>query len=621
LESQAEPSATDALLQKAALFVSLAVMAAVFFAALRALGPGSQALPTFNSDSAVPVLMSNETDWDIFHAFYFGQDRFGTWPFFLAHLFGTLLHRPVTPEFLHIQSILVLVGCAVLVALLGRPWPGLAVLAYTVSLLVPESRGSIFEAAQPYPWQLSLLFLAWWCIRSSWKARAGRPRTLWLSGAALVCFLASWTSALSGPLLLGICLLEGLNQAVAPERRTPRGFLLQLAPALFGIALEAVLRANYHRFVRSHYHRNFGTRLSLDWGHFADNTRSVWLGLERPAILAALLVLLVYGAAFFRLWREAPRPRLLTPLQCTVLGAWLLALLPLPVLVLVRHVRMNDFSERYFAPSYVFFVFGSLLAVFSWLSSRRGVRARRTGLVLGTVGLSLLALVLVPPVRQNPDYARMQTTAARLAALAPGELLLDGYWGTYVFAALVPPGAILPLPRSGDLDRIPRYEQALPGATRVVVGHREFLSGAEGEEPRWLFQYGTLLELEEAAFLSDGVDHFSTYRPRPKQSVPFRAEPALEGLDLTEHGAEVTVHAEGAGSGSVLAVELSCRGLQEKASGWGQDVEGQKVPLVLDSVPGAVFLGSAGARPLKTLQLSFGRQACRIAGAHFLASL
>jgi hypothetical protein len=612
---------TGALLQKAALLVSLAVLAAVFYAALRALGPDSQALPTFNSDSAVPVLMSNETHWDIFHAFYFGQDRFGSWPFFLAHLLGTLLQRPVTPEFLHVQSILVLVGCALPVALLAKPWPGLALLAYTVCLLIPDSRGSIFEAAQPYPWQLSLLFWAWWCIRSSWKARGPWPHALWLSAAALVCFLATWTSALSGPLLFGVTLLEGLNREVAPAAQLRRRLVVQLLPALFGMAAEAVLRANYHRFVRAHYQRHFGTRLSLDWGHFADNTRSVWLGLERPTILAALAVLVAYATALFLERRAARQGFRLSGLQCTVLGAWLLALLPLPVLALVRHVRMNDFSVRYFALTYVFLVFGSLLAVFTWLPSRRKGPARDAALLVGTLGLSALALVLLPRVSPNPEYARMQRTAGRLAEAAPGELLLDSYWGTYVFAALVPPGAILPLPRSGDLNRIPRYEQSLPSASRVVVGHREFLGGPVGEEPRRLFQYGTLLELEDAHFLSDGVDRFSTYRPRPSQSVPFRAEPALEGLDLTERGAEVTVSAEAGPPGTVLAVELSCLALVEPPSGWAQNGAGEKASLVVEAMPGAVLLSTEAGVPLQSLHLWFGRQPCRIAGAHFFPRL
>jgi hypothetical protein len=609
-------------LDGAALVLSVGVTAALFHAALGSLGPDSFALPPFNSDAGVPVLMANETHWDVFHAFYFGEDRFGAWPFLLAHALATFLHRPVTPEFLHAQATLFLLAGALPAALLGRPWPGLSVLAYTVSVLVPESRGSLFEIAQVYAWQLPLLLWAWWCIRSSFKARGAWPLGLWLSVAGFVCFLATWTSSLSGPLLLGVTLLEGLNQEAAVGLPPRRRWLLQLLPALFGMAAEAVLRADYHRFVRANYQRNFGTRLSLDWGHLGENTRMVALGLARPLVLAALAVLAVYTTLLFLSRRRLPRPRWrLSPLECTVLGAWLLALLPLPVLALVRHVRLNDFSPRYFAPTYVFLLFGSLLALASWLPARHTGRARDGALLLGTLALGGLALLLLPRALPNPNYARMQETARRLAERAPGELLLDGYWGTYVFAALAPPLALLPLPRSGDLDRTPFYEQKLGAAPRVLVGHREFLTGPDGTEPRWLFQYGTLLELVEKHFLSDGVDRFSSYRPRPAESVPFRAEPPLEGLDLAERSAEVTLHAPEGRPGAVLAVELDCLALAHAPSGWGEGVQGEKAALAVEAVPGAIFFGARDASALQTLHLSFGREPCRVRGARFFLRL
>src|SRR3981081_2993202 len=40
----------------------------------------------FGSDSAIPVLMANDRHWDLFQCFFYGQDRFGAWPFLLIRI-------------------------------------------------------------------------------------------------------------------------------------------------------------------------------------------------------------------------------------------------------------------------------------------------------------------------------------------------------------------------------------------------------------------------------------------------------------------------------------------------------------------------------------------------------
>jgi hypothetical protein len=608
---------TQALLEAAALATALLVTGLLLFTAYGALAPGSQALPPFNSDSAVPVLMANGWRWDVFHAFYLGQDRFASWPFLLAHGVGGLSGRPVTPESLHLLATLFVLLGAVPAALLCRPWPGLGLLAYTVALLVPESRGSIFEIAQPYAWQLPLLFWAWWCLRQSWKARGRQKQVLWLAATTAVCFLASWMSSLSGPLLLGLTLVEGLNRQTHPSAPSRKRWLLQLLPALFAIAGEACLRGAYHRYIRLTFQRNFRTRLSLDWGHFASNAGEVWAGLAQPRLLVALAVLGSYTAGLLvRRQRGQPLGSGLRAVQCTVLGSFLLALLPLPVLVLVRHIRMNFFAQRYFAPTDVFLLFGALVAVSSFLPARRRGLSGAAWLAAGTAILAALALLVLPRAEADPAYARMRATARALAQKAPGAVLLDGYWGTYVFAGLATPGALLPLPRYGDLNRTPEAEAHLEGASQVLAGHRDFLAEA-GSEPPFLFQHGTLLQRVQADFFSDGVDRFSLYQPRAVQTLALRGQPPLDELDLAKGSAEVHLSADRGEAGTVLAVEIGCLFLETPATGLGDGVDGARVPLQVQAVPGAIFFSAPPDVAIRAFHLSFGSAACKVRQARW----
>lgn len=603
------------------LLLSLALAAPVFLAAARSFGPDSLGLPLFNSDAAIPVLMANERHWSLFFAYYLGQDRFGTWPFFLARLLGGALHRPVTPEFLHALSLCWLALGAVPAMLLLPGRAGLALLCYLIALVAPETRALVLDASQPYGWQLPLLLWAWWCIRRAWTVEAAGARAGFLGLSTLFCFFATWTSVLSGPLLLGVSLLEG---TALTARRGPRPllrFLLQLLPAAVGIVGEVLLRGAYHRYVRGTFHRDFHSQLSLDTGHLLSNTGRVLLSVQTPFAFSLLLVLaLAVGLGVVRRRRVGPSPRP-SPLQCTLAGALLLAVLPLPVLASVHHVRLNDFHPRYFAPTYVFAVFGGLLALTAAVPSRLRGWSEASALLAGTVALGTVAFELRPKEGPNPGYARQRTTAEALASRAPGAVLLDGYWGTYVFSALAPPGQLLPLPLAEGYNRTPANEARLALATSVLVGHRKVL-GPPGTEPLFLVVYGTVLERQEARFLDDSVDSFSLYRPRPVKDVPHTEKPGLVGLQLEDADVAVRLAAEGGFVDSALAVEFVCGGQPlGLAEGQALDASGRRFPLEVVRAPASVllFLPPPGLA-VEALEVSFQRAPCLVRAARWYVS-
>ncbi|HEY3588065.1 MAG TPA: hypothetical protein VGK85_12970, partial [Myxococcaceae bacterium] len=86
-----------------------AMVGLVLWRTLPFLGPVPEG-GLYNSDSAVPVLMSNlatgaPVDW-----LFWGQDRFGSWPFLLARAAGAVTHLAWTPHGMHVLRTLWMVG-------------------------------------------------------------------------------------------------------------------------------------------------------------------------------------------------------------------------------------------------------------------------------------------------------------------------------------------------------------------------------------------------------------------------------------------------------------------------------------------------------------------------------
>src|SRR5262252_5908360 len=121
--------------------------------------PDSSLLPTYSSDDAIPLLMANEPRMTPFSLFFYGQDRFGAWPFLIARALGWLGHFSWSPELLS---------------------------AYLTLFM--------FAAAWPL-WALGRL-------SSDRRSRA------WFVAASISSVLAVWISPLSGIILFVIAMLE-----------------------------------------------------------------------------------------------------------------------------------------------------------------------------------------------------------------------------------------------------------------------------------------------------------------------------------------------------------------------------------------------------------------------------
>ncbi|HYH83523.1 MAG TPA: hypothetical protein VEX86_27255 [Longimicrobium sp.] len=503
----------------------------------------------FNSDLAIPVLMMRAREWSLFDVYYWGQDRLGTWHLLLLRGVSQFFRHTFDYADLHVVGTAWVLMAAVVMARLAGVW-GWAVGGLLAAVLVgnPDSRSRLFDAAHPYAWQITALVLAWWGLRRLAERPASTGRGGWglRAATAAAVFLAHWTSPLSAPLLMlvaGVEAVRGHALDAAPGRsfvrRLGEGGLVVIA----GMVAERMLRAAFDAYAHARFGQYFRTGVVLDRGHLADNAQRVAKTLYTSASMP-LLVVATAGAcaALVVLWRarNEREPRWRVEGAALVLACWLIAAAQLPVFFLVRHVRINQFSVRYFS---LVFVFGTLAGLITlvclaaslpWLSRRwRGVLA-----LAGVAGL-VVGVMRVPAVRA-PRPSAPGRLAARLEARAPGAPLLGGYWSTYILAALQKPGTMLePVPCEGRQVRAPWWAAELPRHRFVVVGHTyECPDAGPREAPApWMYQHGALLRLFRPRWDAGAGLTLSLYENATARAVAHAAQPAAAGWRYCDAGA------------------------------------------------------------------------------------
>ncbi|HZJ55045.1 MAG TPA: hypothetical protein VFD38_12965, partial [Myxococcaceae bacterium] len=354
-----------------------AMVGIVLVRALPFLGP-VPAEGLYSSDSAVPVLMSNlatggPVDW-----LYWGQDRFGSWPFLLARVVGALVDRPWTPHGLHVVRTLWFVAALVpWLGLAGRGGPVAAAVFLLLPAVSPLLQRVLVDLGTVDGWQLPALLWTWWGIRRA--AEDGRSWR-WLAVASGGAVLATWTSLVSGPLLLVLALVEGRGRGLGARRRA-----LLVLPALLGMLVEVVVRTSWHHAVRARGWRDVRTPASLDVGHLLENAGRVAAAAWEAGALPWLAVALVAGLAALasRRWRDSAEAR-------TLVGAAAASFTALLLVASVRHVRENAYHPRYLGIGFSLAVLGtSVLLGLAVRAAAARLLPQRPSLLVGGVGLGL----------------------------------------------------------------------------------------------------------------------------------------------------------------------------------------------------------------------------------------
>ncbi|WP_163988984.1 hypothetical protein [Pyxidicoccus caerfyrddinensis] len=526
------------------------------------LNPQTPQVPLYNSDCAIPVMMCNAEGWSLFDFYYYGQDRFGAWPFLSARVVGHLFGFTWTYLHLHAWLTAWLLGGAFVVGALSRGFRLLGAGLYTAVLLANTPlRGILFELAQVYPWQLTALLLAWWSLRQDnelvrtheGSAPPRRTTRLFRARTFLLSFLSIWTSTVSGPLLVILATAEAVRaRLLAPGLFEGRRFWRRWSGALSlivaAVVVENLIRFGYRDFARHRFGLPYRTQVSIDWEYLGQNARVMADNLSGLPFLPWLVVGTVgacVSTAF--LWRTLRTRAIPDALRLEgavlVLATWLLAAAHVVLLTVIDHVRNNDYSTRYYALLFLFGTFSGALTVALGMGMVPGLSRwrRHVYTALGATALAGSAWALPAPV-PNPGFLELEAVARRLEQRKPGVPLLGSYWNTYVIRSLQGEGALLPSPHEHEYRRTVWWDRELKNHPEVLVEHIEFPASGTAEKPEpWIFQYGTLLRLVQPRWETGAGRTFSLYRNALTEGQPHTQGPALAEWNLCMPGASVTL--------------------------------------------------------------------------------
>lgn len=448
------------LIQKACLIL----IAGLFLYRAPAYAPDTEfIIGGFSSDTAIPILMANSDYFSPFSLYYWGQDRFGSWPFLAFRALGNnwdyysiylgmyiYLHLGFMYFFRNRNPLLL-----TLVLLLLHFWR-------------PVS-GFIFDIAQPYGWQLGTILFALGLTES--RSRKWHP---WLY--FLLSFLGIWLSPSSALYLLGYPFLKGIAREGPLLRRAMDG-LRKCLPVFLAYWGHGLLRRYVVQFNGNAFYQEYETPLrwkleyiGTAWKAVLNDVLENWeLAIWIVSLGFLLSVLSVFSLRnrSFSLRRQTMSVALLA-----ASALFLLSILPL------NWFTLNQFGARYLALPRFLIPVGLILFLWNFLKARVPALPWSTGPrpgpnLSGFVASLILLIVLLPcmPERKlSEPFEYRQSIAADLESKYPGLPLIGNYWETYVYAALQRT-ANIPQPGHGQYQRTPFLLPDVLAGQQILVNH------------------------------------------------------------------------------------------------------------------------------------------------------
>lgn len=414
--------------------------------------PWSASMPLFNADQAIPVIMAQEPIKSLDSLYYYGQARFGSWPFISVYAFSKLLHFIANLQTLYGFSFFCLLGTLIFFAKTFFPSKTALVLSFLYALIamIPALNTSLFSIAFVYTWQIIALML-YACFVKKLLQEKNKKTDFFL--CIFFACLAIWSTPLS-TVLIAMAIPFFIFQKIKKTK-----LFLFLLTFLIPCGLEFVLRSIYitksSAFQQdANYYLTLESILPLKL--FISS-----LKLELSKISNPILLFLSLGnlLCLYSTFKNKSKFIFSAILYCNIL-----AILNFMICTLSLHVYMNQKNSfRYLFPSYFFICLASTFS-FSYFMNLFKYKK-----IFSYINI-LIILGLTSKTNFNEDFKNLKLTAHMLETTYPNILAFGDYNEIYSLRGLqVPKTAIIPFPSDTEINRMPWLKTKLEEGKAVLI--------------------------------------------------------------------------------------------------------------------------------------------------------
>ena len=379
--------------------------------------PGKTWSEEITSDSMIPVLMSKETLQLPRDFYYWGQERFGTFPFFLQNFLSTNLGFPATIQTLFLLAIF----CFAIVFSLNSLFSQYAFFFLIPFFMDPEIGTFLFAMSQPYVWFLICFFL----FLVSQKIE--NPLA-----SFLLCLLAIFLSTWMIRFFLFVYLIYAF--LYFSRQRIPKTLSLLLV-ILISYLAERYFLNQFRDFYLLHSYPFLRTKPVLDLPNISENFIALWKHVTQNPLRAVLVTLsLLFFPTFSRKQKFLALCGI-SLLASTVLFDW---------------VRVNTYMSRYYSVA-IYFLEISTLLFFA-----KKIHSFSPKFLFGISCILFVSLFFASPlVSPKPSlYSETNREQDPISEIPFTNCILYGsYWDVYRIAGEKPQKNFLPVPAIGEPNR------------------------------------------------------------------------------------------------------------------------------------------------------------------------
>lgn len=478
--------------------------------------PYMNGIDRISSDTAIPVIMSQDPHSSFYSFFYYGQDRFGGLPFLFNHFLGFVFRFEPSLISLYLQACIVF-SFSILTFSQWFKLNNILFLSFLIFMMsglkvVPSY---LFDMCIVYIWQLSFLMFYFVFVSKVFTQKLEFKNIFW---AGLMSFLAQWMNPLS-------IVFEALFLCVYFSKKEKFKFSMVFFFSLIIPFVTYMACQSVYKFLNVQvYGKSFA--YPIEAFHLKNLGIHLIQNFEKLGS--------VYFFMSFLIFCIISQIKKNTEISRIVFAMNIMALVNFLLCTVSKYSFQNGFPLRYFVPTLFLIIFSFSISVV--LFFKEFSEGKKSAFALFLIIFSIL--FIAPFISLNKQTQKNKFVAQLIEHYYPHKVILGDYWNSYLYRGFQSSArASVPLVFQNQYNRMIWNCENFRLNEKILVSTKWFARNMPEEfypftEHRMLknefSQYGFVLEHEQDELLDKLDIPFALYKISRKDPV----HPARCGADL-----------------------------------------------------------------------------------------